>query len=451
MSIPRRSYTLAVTRPGNLTSLPAAKIAVFQACELDLTLRLPTGETFDGATQVRLEIHTSQTSDPDDVLTTFVVNSPTGNTLTLGLTGDYLNHTFTGPLGEFWLNIVAHWADTDRIEPLRCANLFLHRHNASLTTPPPPAGLIPYVRFDIAQTGLTTQQKTQARTNIAAASESQANSIQTELTNLASSTTSALGSKADLGEDGKVPSSQLPASSGGTWGSITGTLSAQTDLQSSLDAKASSSHVHSGADITSGNIAVARIATALTTPGPIGETTPNSISATTLKVGTDSGKGIISYATNRIDFNNNGGQGFSIQTGKIEIGSFTGGPVSIEGPAAGEGNTNRVGTDLIIKPGSATGNATPGSVSFCIGVIGSSGGSTQSYTERAKVDSLGVTVSGRLTVSEIITHGNYTVGTVPSPSGSGGAIYVSNESGGGVLAFSDGTNWRRLTDRAIIS
>lgn len=30
-------------------------------------------------------------------------------------------------------------------------------------------------------------------------------------------------------------------------------------------------------------------------------------------------------------------------------------------------------------------------------------------------------------------------------------IYVSNEFGGAVPAFSDGTNWRRCTDRAIIS
>lgn len=47
----------------------------------------------------------------------------------------------------------------------------------------------------------------------------------------------------------------------------------------------------------------------------------------------------------------------------------------------------------------------------------------------------------------------YTVGTVPSAStaGAGGMIHVSNEAGGAVLAFSDGTNWRRVTDRAIIS
>lgn len=30
-------------------------------------------------------------------------------------------------------------------------------------------------------------------------------------------------------------------------------------------------------------------------------------------------------------------------------------------------------------------------------------------------------------------------------------IYVSDESGGAVPAFSDGTDWRRCTDRAVIS
>lgn len=55
------------------------------------------------------------------------------------------------------------------------------------------------------------------------------------------------------------------ASSGVAWGDITGTLSLQTDLQSALDAKAASSHVHSAADITSGTLAVARGGTGVTT------------------------------------------------------------------------------------------------------------------------------------------------------------------------------------------
>jgi len=48
---------------------------------------------------------------------------------------------------------------------------------------------------------------------------------------------------------------------------------------------------------------------------------------------------------------------------------------------------------------------------------------------------------------------SYTVATLPSASaiGAGANIYVTNESGGAVPAFSDATNWRRVTDRAVVS
>ena len=48
---------------------------------------------------------------------------------------------------------------------------------------------------------------------------------------------------------------------------------------------------------------------------------------------------------------------------------------------------------------------------------------------------------------------SYTVAGVPSASatGAGTMIYVTDETGGAVPAFSDGTDWRRVTDRAVIS
>jgi len=47
---------------------------------------------------------------------------------------------------------------------------------------------------------------------------------------------------------------------------------------------------------------------------------------------------------------------------------------------------------------------------------------------------------------------SHTVASAPSASDNPRAmIYVSDETGGAVPAFSDGTNWRRVTDRAIIS
>jgi hypothetical protein len=46
----------------------------------------------------------------------------------------------------------------------------------------------------------------------------------------------------------------------------------------------------------------------------------------------------------------------------------------------------------------------------------------------------------------------YTVASLPDATiNEGGLIYVSNETGGAVAAFSDGTNWRRVTDRAVVS
>lgn len=47
---------------------------------------------------------------------------------------------------------------------------------------------------------------------------------------------------------------------------------------------------------------------------------------------------------------------------------------------------------------------------------------------------------------------SYTVATAPDATQSEAkGIYVSDESGGATIAFSDGTNWRRVQDRAIIS
>ena len=46
---------------------------------------------------------------------------------------------------------------------------------------------------------------------------------------------------------------------------------------------------------------------------------------------------------------------------------------------------------------------------------------------------------------------SFTVATVPSATPAGQIIYVSDETGGATLAFSDGTNWRRTSDRAIIA
>ncbi|MEM8770317.1 MAG: DUF2793 domain-containing protein [Pseudomonadota bacterium] len=46
---------------------------------------------------------------------------------------------------------------------------------------------------------------------------------------------------------------------------------------------------------------------------------------------------------------------------------------------------------------------------------------------------------------------SYSVSSLPSASIPGQLIYIADESGGPAPAFSDGTNWRRVTDRATVS
>jgi len=51
----------------------------------------------------------------------------------------------------------------------------------------------------------------------------------------------------------------------------------------------------------------------------------------------------------------------------------------------------------------------------------------------------------------ILSLESYTVTTLPNIPDDPALIFVSDESGGAVPAFSDGANWRRVTDRAIVT
>lgn len=80
------------------------------------------------------------------------------------------------------------------------------------------------------------------------------------------------------------------------------------------------------------------------------------------------------------------------------------------------------------------------------------------WTEALVVDTggnvgLGIaTPAVMLDVDGPIRTKSYTVAGVPAANaGAGQMIFVTNEAGGATLVFSDGTNWRRVADRAIIS
>jgi hypothetical protein len=77
---------------------------------------------------------------------------------------------------------------------------------------------------------------------------------------------------------------------GGVWGSITGTLSSQTDLQSALDGKAATSHTHTAANITDFSEAVDDRVSALLVAGANVTLTYNDV-ANTLTVASSGGGG----------------------------------------------------------------------------------------------------------------------------------------------------------------
>jgi len=109
------------------------------------------------------------------------------------------------------------------------------------------------------------------------------------------------------------------------------------------------------------------------------------------------------------------GGAFTVNVGNAVSTDGAGGAVSIN---AGDGNGTGDGGDITLTPGTAGGTGEDGAV-------------------RA---------AGPLILP------SFTVGTVPSVTVfEGGLIYVTDEVGGRVPAYSDGTNWRRVSDGAVIS
>lgn len=87
------------------------------------------------------------------------------------------------------------------------------------------------------------------------------------------------------------------------------------------------------------------------------------------------------------------------------------------------------------------------------GFVYSAAGALQFFNTGFNADALTLGANGLAAFAGPVRMGSYTVATVPSAAtmGAGATIYVSNEVGGPVLAFSDGTAWRRVTDRAVIA
>ena len=76
--------------------------------------------------------------------------------------------------------------------------------------------------------------------------------------------------------------------------------------------------------------------------------------------------------------------------------------------------------------------------------------SEQVYSDKYKL-TIKQGTKGRLIYPDQFVLPSFTVSTLPTVNPAGQMLLVTDETGGSVPAFSDGTNWRRVTDRAIVS
>lgn len=101
-----------------------------------------------------------------------------------------------------------------------------------------------------------------------------------------------------------------------------------------------------------------------------------------------------------------------------------------------------------------TGTGAGGDVRIRVAPNGSTGSTQNTLTEalRVRATDLATVCAGPIEAGGPINLKSYIANALPTASlYPGGFIYVTSASGGNIPAFSDGTNWRRVDDRAIVA
>jgi uncharacterized protein DUF2793 len=143
-------------------------------------------------------------------------------------------------------------------------------------------------------------------------------------------------------------------------------------------------------------------------------------------VGTSAGR-IMTTATDNVLFGYRAGYDLTTGSDNTLVGAYCG-----TGIATG-GNNTVIGANIGGLPAGLSNNV----------ILGDGAGNI-----RLQVDA-----SGRAEFAGSIRPQSYTVAGLPSASdaGAGALVFVTDESAGAVPAFSDGSDWRRMTDRAVVS
>lgn len=113
-------------------------------------------------------------------------------------------------------------------------------------------------------------------------------------------------------------------------------------------------------------------------------TAAGQVQGNTLKVGSDANKGIISYSTNAIAFNNSGANNLVIDHNAITIGNWSGATTSLSAASGGAGNANRAGNSLLLNAGQSTGSGAASYVAIQASPTGSAGSSSNGLVEVAR-------------------------------------------------------------------
>lgn len=117
-------------------------------------------------------------------------------------------------------------------------------------------------------------------------------------------------------------------------------------------------------------------------------------------------------------------------------------------------NQSAASAVLCLDGAQGTGTGVGGDILFRVAPTGSTGATQNTLLEtlRLRAADRATVCAGAVVAGGPVTLATFTVATVPAASlWTRGLIYVSDDVGGPTPAFSDGTNWRRVADRAVVS